>query len=158
MEKVALELLNKCPEMCKINKVNYKGETALIYAHRYNMEKVEEIILRYVDICKIFKLTSDQKNIFNRYIDMILVEKINNMPDAEDIKIRHKELSVIDERIKKFSKDRECLMCCEETSHNIFFVECRHMLCICNVCVNMLDKKCPICKTTTHVITKCFIV
>jgi hypothetical protein len=93
-----------------------------------------------------------------RYLDRTITKKINSMPDTGDIKILPKGLSEIEERIKKLERDKECLMCCKETSHNIFMVECRHMLCVCDACTNMLDKQCPICRTSSSIITKCFVV
>jgi hypothetical protein len=153
MESLAMKLL-EYPDRCNFSQVSYSGCTALMAARNNKMYDVALTILNNRGSKKMSKYCFSQ-------ISEILHEagsKSFGMYDSSEFKIRQKELDAIEERIKKLSKDGECLMCCEITPHNIFLTKCKHVLCVCDMCVSMLDKKCPLCKTTSSIITGCFTV
>ena len=157
MKEVAFELL-KYPNECKIDHVNAKGNTALSYAYKNNMPEVASIIENYADVGEMLKLSQRQKIFLQKYINRKTAGEFNKLPNKEEIQERQKGLNDIEDKVKKISKDGTCLVCLGKTNNNTIFIKCKHVLHICDECMYVVDKKCPVCATTSEFITGCFII
>jgi hypothetical protein len=153
IEEVALELL-KYNEMCAITHVNDYGNTALFYAQKNNMKDVIDKIYTYIDIYSALQLKNEQKQLLDQYFN----KKISQMSNSEEIQKQYNNLNDMMEKINKLSKNGGCMVCFEETQHNTVFVKCKHVLCVCSECCSVLEKKCPICRIDTEIITECFVI
>jgi ankyrin repeat protein len=153
MTDVALELL-KYHDMCAINHINKRGNNALFYAQQNNMIDVIDIFCTYVDINSELLLKNKQKELLDRYIN----KKISQIYNKEEMQQQYDKLNDMLNKINKVSKCGGCIICLEDTHKNTVFVKCKHILCVCSECCSILDKKCPICKVDTPIITECFII
>jgi len=157
MNDVALEML-KHREKCKLDQVNKYGNTALIMAQRNNMVRTVNMILSYTEFIKKLELTPIQTVNIEQHIDMRLNEKINQLYSNEEIKQILSGLDNIKYQIRKISKCGTCVMCLDITNNNTVFIECKHILNICEECIHITQKKCPVCIKPSEIITGCYLL
>jgi len=157
MTEVALAIL-KYPDMCAINHVIRHCITAFWLAQQNNMTDVIKLICPHIDFIATLRLTPIQADCFEHYINMRLTEKINQLPNNEEIKKRQEVVNNLEDRINNMSRDDTCVICFGDTYNNTVFIKCKHILHICNECSHITAKKCPICTTSTEIITGCYAV
>lgn len=122
MRRVALEFL-KYPRKCNIKNVTNKGETALTFARKNGMHDVVTKIDECVDVMDFFDMYTNVKTFIGKYT-LVSVEKDNMIP-------------------KDNKSNEDCIICFENNSSNIIFSKCKHVMHMCNTCIDNMEKKYP---------------
>lgn len=94
----------------------------------------------------------------DRYVNDQVVKKMKDILTPEQFEERMKNIEALKEKNRSISRERECIMCCEETHDNTVYISCKHVLSICDKCSEKTKNKCPICNTDTDVIKGVYIV
>jgi hypothetical protein len=157
MSDVALKLL-EYPDRCNIHNKNSRGETALSFAYINKLQDIIDAIYGCSNVDDILRLTDYEKHTLNYYVKRQTSEQVNKLLSPEEIEKRYAHIDMIENKIKNLAKNGECIMCYDNTNHNIFLVKCKHMLHMCNDCSSIINNKCPICMIPSEIISGCFCV
>lgn len=160
---IALKILEH-PYRCGLNKFNHEKMSALDYAHDNEMTEVENKIIDYVDIKRYIRRGKNDE-LADLFLSLLLEDRIDILKNPESIREKRVEVLALElrtksleKRAKSVSRDGECMTCCEETRSHIMFLDCRHIICVCNECADKLEETCPLCRKVGPIIKDCFIV
>ena len=134
LETVAMKML-EYPELCKLDQVNYNGDTALMMACKKKLETVSMKMLEYPELCKL--------------------DQVNNNGDTSLIIAYAYHLVKVAFKIKKYNnqnrkvfplyRENKCVICLDEVNCYICIPECKHFICMCKKCDTCELNKCTLC-------------
>ena len=155
MSVVALEIL-KHVDKCNLGQTNVIGNTALIFACDNKMLEVALEILKHIDKCNLGQINKDGDTALilakkNNMLEVVKIikERLRNSLDNKEI-----EKEIMQIRIN----NKKCLFCGDDTKDSILYSECNHAFISCNNCrPRLLNKICPICRSTGNIIKKLYL-
>jgi len=158
-EEVVLKLLEN-HEKCRVNQ-RCASHTAFTIAYDMKFTRVAELLLKHYPIDELLGFSTSMCSIIEKYTVTQLTDFVENLPNKEYIKENMALFDTINNSVSRSASVKNCLLCGEDQKSNTVYIKCKHIINMCVTCANKLyigDNKCPVCRTSSKIITDVYIV
>lgn len=134
-----------------------KERSVTLYNH-IRSETMMDVVLDILDADTIMiKLT--RRSLLTHYVNQKIENHYLNTMTVEEIEAKVNMVDTLNGRLDKINREKECMMCCDDTKSHVLFNKCKHVVTICESCTNDLRYAiCPVCMVRTEHTAGIFIV
>lgn len=182
MERVVIELL-KYKDRALLNEYwpasplasfnGYIYYTSTVLTSVVSLLQSKNMMKAFGRLCEVIDVLDALKDVHSRSLTTECIDTIriyvkhrvnygvkSTIDELKDdtVKSNYETLTKLEQKRRSMNRENECMMCCFDTTHNIFMSGCKHFLHVCEDCTVSLGNRCPICTTRSPVIKGCFAV
>ena len=141
----------------KFNLMVPKERSVTLYNH-IRSETMMDVVLDILDADTIMtKLT--RRSLLTHYVNQKIENHYLNTMTVEEIEAKVNMVDTLNGRLDKINREKECMMCCDDTKSHVLFNKCKHVVTICESCTDDLRYDiCPVCMVRTEHTAGIFIV